>query len=579
MSKSKKRKKLKYLQQYPTQEVKKDNFDLAFWSKTAVVLSLLIYIFLIIPFTKQGVMSGHDIGAHMTYTKIFQQALSEGQLPVRMIDWVVPGFNQPLFNFYQPGGYYLAQLPHLWGTDTVGSIYLTTILLWGLSAYLMFLFAKNLLGSRLAGFLAAAFYTFAPYHIADVFVRAALGEFAALAFIPGLFWAVERFLATGKRYYLLPIGIFTTLTIISHPPTLLMFAVPLGLFVALQIRLISLIRPIGLISALALGFFMAGFFIIPSLTEQQFIQNIWLKIGYYDFHQHFACFTQLIWSNWGYGISGSSCNDGFSFQLGILHWLALLGAISYLAIGLMRPIRPIGLILPWLLAIAFFGLFMTLESSRSIWENTPFLPFLQYPWRFLAVAIFATSIMGGFLINLVPAGWGRLAFFVTTIIMVPLFYAWFLHPATYYPKEVFEKENLVRFTPEFGYFPKFTQLVPDPKGVPKEEASIAGGEGTVNKTSSTFTSKKWQVEAKSEVLLHLYVHYFPGWQVLIDGKSVKPNYGNEFGFIEIPIEKGTHQITAVYKETAIQSWSNLASILAITTLIILALTPRRATLY
>ena len=109
--KSKKRKKLQYLKQYQQLQIQKDGFDdMAFWTKIIVAISLLVYIFLIPPFLKSGIMSGHDIGAHYIYFDLFKTGLSQGQIPVRMIDWVVPGFNQPLFNYYQPGFYYLAQV-------------------------------------------------------------------------------------------------------------------------------------------------------------------------------------------------------------------------------------------------------------------------------------------------------------------------------------------------------------------------------------------------------------------------------------------------------------------------------------
>src|SRR3989337_1473650 len=69
-----------------------------------VTVSILSLVFTIL---KPGLPSGHDITAHRTYTQLFIDSLKEGQFPVRWTAWIKPGFDLPLFNFYQVGFYYL----------------------------------------------------------------------------------------------------------------------------------------------------------------------------------------------------------------------------------------------------------------------------------------------------------------------------------------------------------------------------------------------------------------------------------------------------------------------------------------
>ena len=45
--------------------------------------------------------------------------------------------------------------------------------------------------------------------------------------------------------------------------------------------------------------------------------------------------------------------------------------------------------------VAFFGMYMTLSYSEAFWEGVPYVSFLQFPWRFLAVVIFAIAVLGG----------------------------------------------------------------------------------------------------------------------------------------------------------------------------------------
>jgi hypothetical protein len=104
------------------------NLDLI--EKILIILSLGIYFLLFPPFFKNLTLAGHDVGSHLTYLRIFTDALSQGQFPVRWIEWVVGGQNQPLFNFYQPLLYYIAQIPHFFGSDISNSLYQTVLFLW-----------------------------------------------------------------------------------------------------------------------------------------------------------------------------------------------------------------------------------------------------------------------------------------------------------------------------------------------------------------------------------------------------------------------------------------------------------------
>lgn len=546
--------------------VEERNWDFKFWTITLIILSLTLYIIVTLPFLTNKIMAGHDAGAHYNYTNVFQKALAQGQFPVRITGWTIPGFDQPLFNFYQPGFYYLVQSLLIFGADIPTSINLTNLLLYLLGCGLMFLFVRNLFGT-LGGLISAAFYAFAPYHISDIFVRSAFPESTALAFVPGVFWASERFISTKSLYWLSLISLFTALILISHPPTFLMFSIPILLFYLIfKIPVKTLAFLFG---SLLLGFLLAGFFIIPAILEQPLIQSPWLKIGYYDFHQHFACLPQLIWSNWGYGISTSGCDDGFSFQLGLLHWGVLLILLSIFFYSIFkRKVQTQSKIIAWVLLVSFIGMFLTLEISKTIWENTPFFPFIQYPWRFLSLPIFALSVGSSLILEMISSRVMKLVCFTSLILLIPITYAWFFHPYQYYEKSVFESQ-ISKFTPEFGYFPKWTQILPNPATVSFEEAAIAGGEGKITKVKSTSISKQWAVEASGSSTIQLFTHYFPNWQVKVNEQVTKFDYSNEFGFISVNVNGGYNIITANYSQTSIQKLANLISVVALLIIILI----------
>jgi hypothetical protein len=91
---------------------------------------LLIALFPIaLPFMQPGYPSGHDVGAHVTYSYRFDQAWQQGQIPVRWVEGTRPGDNQPLFNFYQVGFYYLVELVHLVVPRLSSAVKATVVLL------------------------------------------------------------------------------------------------------------------------------------------------------------------------------------------------------------------------------------------------------------------------------------------------------------------------------------------------------------------------------------------------------------------------------------------------------------------
>lgn len=124
----------------------------------AVIASIALPGFIIF---QPGMPSGHDIISHVYRSKIFIDALKEGQFPVRWIDSAMSNFSGPLFNFYQVGFYYLVSLVDLATSSLYFSIKAIITFSWLLGALFMFLYAKRF--GNLPGALAALVFAFTPY--------------------------------------------------------------------------------------------------------------------------------------------------------------------------------------------------------------------------------------------------------------------------------------------------------------------------------------------------------------------------------------------------------------------------------
>ena len=362
--------------------------------RLAALAAVALAIFqLLFPFLEAGYRNGHDIGAHVTYTYLFDDAVREGQFPVRWIEGPGSGFSQPLFNFYQVGFYYLVELVHLFVPRLSQSLTLTVGLLWWTGAGFMFLWLKRL-GSLPAG-LGALMFALSPYMLQDAFVRAAYPEFAALAIAPAVLWSLDRLLTTGRVVFVPVLAVLLGVMIVCHLPATvilspLLLAVVVHLFLTKQAVRGSTGR-LAAASALALG--LSAFYVIPALIELEHIHRAMLVSFDQDYHGHFVLAKLLD------GIRVENPND-VNFQLGISQWIVVLVGPLFVSGMLIRrrfQSREVGIAM-WL-AMVGLALFMMNAWSTPVWEALRFLSFIQYPWRFLLLVSIACAATGAFLLT------------------------------------------------------------------------------------------------------------------------------------------------------------------------------------
>ena len=158
----------------------------------------------------------------------FDQILRSGVLYPRWAPDFVFGLGYPVFNFYPSGSLYLAELfRYGFGLGYLDAAKWTfAIGLLG-SGVTMYLLARELLPERtawaLGAVLAAVAYVYAPYHLADLYVRGALSEATAYLFLPLVFWADLRLARTRHLRYLLAGAVALALLIYTHHLTAFLF--------------------------------------------------------------------------------------------------------------------------------------------------------------------------------------------------------------------------------------------------------------------------------------------------------------------------------------------------------------------
>jgi len=169
-----------------------------------IVLVILSY-YSVKPLFINGFFPMHD-DAQVARVYEMTQALVSGQFPVRWVKDLGYGYGYPIFNFYSPLPYYIGGILGLLGKLGMSGIdsLVAAKLMFGFGIVLagisMYFFARELFG-KYGGMLSAILYLYAPYHAIQIYVRGAVCEFWAYAFLPLFFLSIYKLkTAQSKRW-------------------------------------------------------------------------------------------------------------------------------------------------------------------------------------------------------------------------------------------------------------------------------------------------------------------------------------------------------------------------------------------
>jgi hypothetical protein len=553
----------------------------------AVILSSFAQ--LVVALSHPGIPATHDSAAHFTYTYLFDEAIDQRQIPVRWIEWVRNGHGQPLFSFYQPGLYYLTQIPHLVISSLSRSLILTVLIAWGLGSWFTFAWLRPL--GHVPAAVAAVAFAFSPYLVLDVFVRGAYPEFVAIACAPGVLWTLDRSLTRDRGRDRLALALLLSMMAICHLPTLLIFS-PIfavcALYTAIT-RQMPLRRALATAAAGVLALGLAAFYVLPALTEIRHVRMREMTTAYFDFHRHFVSPEQWFDTRWDFGGSVQGSDDGMSFQVGPVQWLTIGAALLAIAMDVRARLtrakdaagatrateagaapaagekpRGTGLILLWL-AIVAVTLFLMTGAAAGVWERVPALAYLQFPWRLLmAIAVAASALVALLLARVRGPRLQAIAGLVIVLAHVMLVDE-HLRPSGYYQGaqlaidrpgwRLAEPEQSAAFI-EGGYHPIVVRRLPDGE---VGRWTVTRGKGVVRARTVKDDELTLEIETREKLRLTINTPYFPGWTIALDGREIAAAVHPETGFMQVTVPAGRHTLDARLVDTRIRRWANLLS--------------------
>lgn len=379
--------------------------DNQFENKSITAGLIAIVIFASLPMFTDFLLKGHDMDFHVARIWALAENIKAGQ-------WAFPiqtemangyGYASPLFYgqifFYIPAIIYLIGAPiQVCYQIYVISINIATVLI----SYFCF---KGITDDRKTGLLGSFLYTLSAYRIANVYLRAAAGEYTAMMFYPLIMYGFIRIYQkeaskiNWKDCILVVIGL--TGLIQSHILSCELAAIFILLFCILFIKkTFELKRLIALAGTVmtTLGLNLA--FIVPFLVSMG--MHIRVREQEAEEIQHYGTYLiqvlGVFMTSSGDTVSGMA-NEmpmalGFSLVLGT--GLFLWCCMQKYQWKLEKDVRfKVGTV-----CVAFTVICIVLSARFFPWDSieeispllAKLLSVVQFPWRYLSIAsVFATT--------------------------------------------------------------------------------------------------------------------------------------------------------------------------------------------
>lgn len=513
-----------------------------------IAVLIFAHAIFLFPFLKPGIPLSHDGDGHLARIGSYYKAFQDGQIPPRWAGDLNFRFGTPVFIFNYPLPYYIATFLHRVGLNLGDSFKLILSISFILSGIGFFLWLSQLVRKE-AAFVGAMLFGLAPYHFLNVFVRGAFGETVGLAIVPFVFWQIEKIRNDNKILDVLIAGMLYGLLILVHNGMSLMFSPVFLLYYLIRAKNKYILR--SFFAFFLIGILASSYFWLPAIVESRYVA---VDSAFRDmYRQHFPPLSYLIYSGWGFSPDVNSQN-GLSPQVGIALFIFVL-------IGIIHFFKYKDKFIGFWLFIFFVAIFLTTSLSDIVWRNILVLRLLEFPWRLTALSSLAGAVIAAYTISKIKNK--KIIYCILIAILISsLFYiktnAQNKKDDKYYysftGSTVYRRATTTIWTGE------------DPFKIPKNAIEMIAGNGKINNFIRKSNLHSFTLTAESNVKILDNTFYFPGWQVMVDGKKVPIEFQdiNHRGLITFTVPEGIHNIRVVFRESAIRLFSDILSLFSIT---------------
>ena len=388
-------------------------------NKRILIALFLLALILVssLPAFRSGVYFGHDIKFHLGRIQAIADGLQSGQFPVRYeaSAWYGSGYVSGMF--YGNIFLYIPALLYMVGMPVYRAYNIYVILVNALTVGVGYYSFKGLFDSKKWGLTAIIIYSLAGYRLTNVYMRASVGEYTAMAFVPLCIYGIYRIYKCKNMPIIrkvLPLVIGATGLIESHVLTTELMAIFIFIFAIINFKstqqvIRELFAALGLIVGINLAFLVP--FISAYTSMDLYINTTMLTTSIREdglyLRQLFGILTEGSGSSAPWTWENEACyNTGFvmiaCMVISVVCMLYFL--ISKKKTGEMQ--------FKWTLQIFAFGIL-------SAWMATIYFPWdlvagdglidrlmssVQYPWRYMMLVVICFTITAVYSIKHLCAG-------------------------------------------------------------------------------------------------------------------------------------------------------------------------------
>lgn len=527
------------------------------------IILIIVACILCIPLVDEQLDVHFDDGIqHIARAYSTQMAIDNGE-STKVLSNLTNGYGYSWDLFYGPLSTMGLLFTNLIMSSWVNAYKMLLFICLVLSGITMYKFVYKLTDDRNVAGLSGVLYMSMPYHLTDMYIRNALGEYISFIFFPLVFLGMYNIFHKDKKDYWLVIGavgliithnLMTILTVIF---AFGYFIVNLGCLKDKEIRNRIIISLVFII-------FIAAFFWLPML-EATFYTN-------YKAYEPEGMSTQEKFLSYSLNIDELFVTEKdsiFVFEIGPHIWIMFCFAIPVVKVLEKQYKKEYMLFL-------FYSLFCIFASTKYFpWKYvSDSFYIIQFPWRMLAFANFFMAVVCSINMGIVIKKFGFKDFIILSVIAI--IYMVSLKdfvPTTEIVKDIDDfyigiisgrEEEVVAGMGRGEYLPSLADDNRFYIAARENTVLVLEGNGEVTNVNKDGSKLICEINTLEENTIYEFPYvYYPGYKITIDGKEIK-YFESENGLIAIGItELAEYDVELSFTETSFTKMSKLFSILSL----------------
>ena len=515
-----------------------------------------------------------DTWTYTSWASQFIDALNEGIIYPRWTPLNFWDYGSPTFILYPPLAFYLTALLNVLTGSIIAAMNITKYAALLLSGIGMFFLVKEFYQEKTA-LLSALFYMAFPFNVFGLYYYGTFASVVSLIWFSPIMLFINKYFKSRQYKYVLYAGVSYGGLILTHLINAYMFSFVMAGFVGYLSVMEKRPRDIVVfLFIILIGCMVSAAYLFPLIFEKQFFNiNAFVAAeGGFDFSKFFIYPNRT-----GQMPSGNFWPVYYKefetsvFLLIIFICIFTLRITQIRSFTSMRTAHNVNL---FFLGTALGSLLLLFGMSSFLWNSIPFLKFIQFPFRWLNITVFAVAFLSATGFRMVESvykkgaeGYAIIAVVFLMFLICFLYdYKYIVTSPVYTPDELIPPKA-VNWTKE--HLPRGVDINKIRETENSGKLIFITGEGKAEVVAWNTASRTIKTDVKKHSIIRIRTFYFPGWKAYIDGTETEIKKENDSGAMLVPIPGGVHTLELKFRDTPVRHYSGLVTICSLLLIVIL----------